>query len=302
MDLRVLRNFLVVARAENITRAAESLHMAQPSLSKQMMELEKELGRPLLLRGRRRLTLTEEGVLLRKRAEEMVLLMEKTRREIASGAAEISGRVSIGGSPTEALFRAAAGLREKHPAVQFDFYAGDATDVLERLDHGSLDFAVLLEPVNAVRYNWISLGDSARWGLLMPLDCPLARQPAVSREALRRVPLVFHRREGLQLEIAHWAGTEPEKLSIAATYNVVNGTPLPFVRSGLGLFLTTEDRFTSGMAPDVCFRPLEPPLAVRHALVWKRSAVFGKAAEAFLALLKPMTGAADGEKDVERDA
>ena len=182
MDVRVLRNYLVVAREQNITRAAESLHIAQPSLSEQMLELEKELGKPLLIRGKRKLTLTADGALLRKRAGEILSLMEKTQAEVSSGAAEIGGRIAVGGSPPEKLLRAAAALREKHPAVQFDFYASDATDVIERLDHGSLDFAVLLEPVDAVKYEYLSLGDSARWGLLMPSECALAQKPAVGRE------------------------------------------------------------------------------------------------------------------------
>lgn len=168
------------------------------------------------------------------------------------------------------------------PHVQFDFYAGDATDVTERLDHGSLDFAVLLEPVNTVKYEFLSLRDSARWGLLMPADCALAQKNAVSREEFCRAPLVFHRRESLQLEIARWARTEPKRLHVVATYNVVNGTPVPFVRSGLGYFLTTEDHLGSILDPDVCFRPLEHELTLRHALCWKRYPVFSKAAEVFL--------------------
>ena len=282
MEIRILRNFLAVAREQNITRAAESLHIAQPSLSKQMMELEKEVGKPLLVRGRRKLVLTEEGMLLRKRAEEILALMEKTRREIASDAGEISGRIAIGGCPTEKLLCVAAALREKHPGVQFDFYAGDATDVVERLEHGSLDFAVLLEPVDTVRYEFISLRNSARWGLLMPSDCALAQKSAVCREDFCTVPLVFHRREGLQIEIARWARTEPERLHVAATYNVVNGTPIRFVRSGLGYFLTTEEHLGACLEPGVCFRPLEPPLEIHHALCWKRYPVFSKAAKAFL--------------------
>ena len=282
MDIRVLRNFLAVAREQNITRAAERLHIAQPSLSRQLMELERELGKPLLIRGKRKLTLTEDGALLRKRAEEIVSLMEKTQQEIASDTAEISGRIAIGGAPTEKLLRVAAALHRKHNGVCFDFYASDATDVIERLDRGSLDFAVLLEPVDTLKYDFTSLHDSARWGLLMPSDCALARETAVHREALCRVPLVLHRREGLQLEIARWARTEPERLHVAATYNVVNGTPAHFVRSGLGYFLTTEDHIGMRLDQDVCFRPLEPALEIHHALVWKRHCVFSKAARAFL--------------------
>ena len=296
MEIRVLRNFLVVVREQNITRAAESLHIAQPSLSKQLMDLERELGKPLLIRGKRKITLTDDGVLLRKRAEEIVALMEKAQREIASDTAEISGRIAIGGLPPEKLLRAAAALRTEHNGVQFDFYASDATDITERLDHGVLDFAVLLEPVDAAKYDSFSLRDFARWGLVAPVGCALAQKAAVRREDLCSVPLMIHRRAGLQLEIARWAQTEPERLHVVATYNVVDGNPAAFVRSGLGYYLTSEDHLAANLDPDVCFRPLEPPLEICHALVWKRYPVFSKAAEAFLQRVRAMCSE-DGERD-----
>lgn len=286
MDIRVLQNFLAVAREQNITRAAESLHIAQPSLSKQLMELEKEFGKPLLIRGKRKMTLTADGVLLRKRAEEMVTLLEKTRQEITAGGQEVNGNIGIGGAVTDVLLKAAAALRARHPDVQFDFYASDATDVVERLDHGSLDFAVLLEPVDAIKYDFFSLRDSARWGLLMPADCDLAQKGVVGPADLCRVPLVFHRREGLQREITRWAQTE--RLPIAATYNVINGDFVRCVQSGLGYFLTTEDHLGTVLDPTVRFCPLEPELTVHHSLVWKRYSVFSGAAKAFLDCLKEL--------------
>ena len=283
MESRVLRNFLAVAQEENITRAAERLHIAQPSLSKQLIDLEQELGKQLLIRGKRKITLTEDGVLLRKRAEEIVLLLEKTEREIsASDAACISGEVSVGGTPVKDVLEAAAALRAEHTDVRFHFYSSDATDVEERLEHGSLDFAVLLEPVDPTRYEYIPLHDHLRWGLFMPADCVLAAQPVVMRNALRSVPLILHRRAGLQRAIMHWAQVEPEQLQIAATYNVINGNPFSFVRSGLGCLLTSENYFGRCLDADVCFRPLEPTLEMRHALVWKRYTMFSRAAEAFL--------------------
>ena len=150
MDIRVLKYFLAVAREENITRAAESLHIAQPSLSKQMMELEAELGKPLLIRGKRKIGLTEEGMLLRKRAEDIIALLEKTEQEISADSGEIKGEIAIGGSVPPLLLQAAASLHSRYPGIQFQFYVGDATDVTERLDHGNLDFAILLAPA-AVR-------------------------------------------------------------------------------------------------------------------------------------------------------
>lgn len=286
MDIRVLRYFLTVAREGTITRAAESLHIAQPSLSKQLMELEAQLGKPLLIRGKRKITLTEDGVLLRKRAEEIVSLLEKTEQELTADHGTLSGEIAVGGMPIPSLLHAAAEMRQQHPELRFNFYSGDAAAVTERLDHGSLDFAVLLGPVDTVKYEYLSLRDTACWGFLLPQDSPLAANPAVTPEDLDRVPLIIHRRVGLQREIAHWARRELEQLNVAATYNVVNGDPSPFVRSGLGCFLTSSDYLPKQLDAGLCFRPLDPPLKIRHALVWKRYAVLSKAAQALLEKLR----------------
>ena len=282
MDIQILRNFLAVTREENITRAAESLHISQPSLSKQLMELEKELGKQLMIRGKRKISLTEDGVLLRKRAEEIIALVEKTEQEIRIDTGNISGDISIGGSETETLLHAAAALRRENPNIRFHFYSSDATDVSERLDHGTLDFAVLLEPIDPMKHEYISLKDAFRWGLLMPAHSPLAEKDFITGEELQTLPLIIHRRPGLQREIANRAKTEPEQLNITATYNVVNGSPLHFVQSGIGYFLTSEDHIAGGISPEVCFRPLFPPLELHHALVWKRHQEQSRAAKAYL--------------------
>ena len=282
METRSLRYFLAVAREENITRAAESLHISQPSLSKQLMELEQELGKQLLIRGKRKVTLTEEGILLRKRADEIITLIEKTERELNADTMQISGEVSIGGNPTASVLNAAAAVHREYPDIQFQFYSSDATDVTERLDHGSLDLAVLLTPVDTTKYEYLPLPDSGCWGLLLPESCTLARKTTVDRKDILGIPLILHHRIGLQREIAHWAQTETEQLHIAATYNIVNGDPAAFVKSGLGYLLTTDDHLPKQLNPGLCFRPLSPTLELHHALVWKRYAVFNKATELFL--------------------
>lgn len=286
MDIRTLRYFLAVAREGNITRAAESMHITQPSLSKSLMELEQELGKKLLIRGKRKVTLTEEGVLLRKRADEIVNLMEKTEREISSGLKEIKGEIAIGGNPSATVLKSAAELRKAYSGIKFRFYSGDATDVIERLDHGGLDFAVLLKPVDTLKYEYISLPEAAKWGLLMPNDSPLSRKSVIESADLSDIPLVLHQRIGLQREIAIWAKTDLEKLNIAATYNVVQGSPISFVKSGLGYFLTAKDLLPLETGGSVCFRPLEPSLEIQYALVWKRYSVFSKAAQKFIEKIK----------------
>lgn len=286
MEIRLLRYFLAAAAEENITRAAESLHIAQPSLSKQIMELENELGKQLFVRGKRKLTLTEEGVLLRKRAEEILALVERTEQEISLSDEEISGEVAIGGMPTAAVLAAAARTREKYPNVRFNFYSGDAVDVAERMESGSLDFAVMLRPVDMMKYESLPLPDSSRWGLALPKENALCKKGCAAPEDLRGLPLILHRRAGLQREIALWAGTEPELLNVAATYNVINGSVITVARSGLGCLLTAEDKACLLPEEDVCFCPLEPPLTLNYAIVRKRRAAITRAAQAFLSELK----------------
>ncbi len=286
MEVRDLRYFLAVAREENITRAAESLHIAQPSLSKQLMDLEKQLGKQLLVRGKRKIILTEEGVLLRKRAEEILELVEKTEQEISTDAEEILGDIDVGGMASKSVLAAAARLRKVSPGVRFHFYSGDAVDVSERLDHGILDFAVMLEPVDNIKYEFLSLPDHAQWGVLMKTTDPLAKQKAITREDLKRLPLITPRRKGLQSEIAHWVGTDVEDLHIAATYNVVCGSPFSFVEQEVGYFLLTRDRLAQVLDPGICFLPLEPVFPIRYALVWKKHAIFSKAARKFYEEIK----------------
>lgn len=286
MEIRELRYFLAVAREENITRAAESLHIAQPSLSKQLMELEKKLGKKLLIRGKKKITLTEEGVILRKRAEEIVELVEKTEQEISYDLEDVMGDIYIGGSISESVLSVAAELKNAYSGIHFHFYSGDAVDVSERLNHGSLDFAVMLEPIDNIKYDFLSLPDCSEWGILMKKSDSLAAKKSVTKEDIKRIPLIMHQRIGLQNEIAHWAGTNVESLNIVATYNVVHGSPVPFVMQGLGYFLTTRDLLAPTLDPEVCFLPLEPQLPTRLALVWKKHAVFSKVAGTFMNVLK----------------
>lgn len=282
MELRVLKYFLAVAREQNITRAAESLHIAQPSLSKQIMELEQELGKQLLIRGKRKITLTEEGRLLRKRAEDILSLVEKTEQEISSDLAEISGEVSIGGTIPQTLLQAASSLQSRYPKVSFQFYSGDATDVTERLEHGNLDFAVLLQPLDTSRYDSVALPDFSVWGVLMPDSSPFAALDSIQRKDLLQMPLILHRRAGLQQNIADWAQTDIGHLHITATYNVVHGSPASFVKNNMGYFLTTGDLLSSSLEEDIVFRPLNPVLQVQYYLVWKRHNVFSRTADLFL--------------------
>lgn len=290
MDIRVLKYFLAVAQEENITRAAESLHIAQPSLSKQMMELEQSLGKKLLVRGKRKITLTEEGIFLRKRAEDIVSLVEKTRQEIASDFTDITGEIVIGGNATPTLLQAVSSMQKQYPNVVFQFYSGDASDVTERLEHGNLDFASLLQPIDTVKYEYLPLPDTSIWGVLMKKDSPFSTMNAIKKEHLLQMPLILHRRIGLQQMIADWAQTDLRSLHITATYNVLHGSPVPFVENNIGYFLTTRDLLAPKLDDSVVFKPLEPALKVQSNLVWKRKNILSNPARVFLEIIRQMTG------------
>lgn len=290
MDIRVLKYFLAVAQEENITRAAESLHIAQPSLSKQMMELEQSLGKKLLVRGKRKITLTEEGIFLRKRAEDIVSLVEKTRQEIASDFTDITGEIVIGGNATPTLLQAVSSMQKQYPNVVFQFYSGDASDVTERLEHGNLDFASLLQPIDTVKYEYLPLPDTSIWGVLMKKDSPFSTMNAIKKEHLLQMPLILHRRIGLQQMIADWAQTDLRSLHITATYNVLHGSPVPFVKNNIGYFLTTRDLLAPKLDDSVVFKPLEPALKKQSNLVWKRKNILSNPARVFLEIVRQMTG------------
>lgn len=286
MDIRVMKYFVTVAKEENITRAAESLHITQPSLSKQFIELENELGKQLLIRGKRKITLTDDGNLLLKRAEEIIALFDKTQQELSCNADNVTGKISIGGMITEEIVAAASVLRKKYSDITFDLYSGDATDVTQRLDHGSLDFAILLKPVDTMKYEYFSLQNRSYWGLLMPKNCDLAEKAFIEKEDLCRVPLIFHSRIGLQREITHWAQTSIEQMNIVATYNILSGNAFELIRSGFGYLLTSRDHLPKELDKDLCFKELNPKLELNYALVWKRNAVLSKAPQAFLREIK----------------
>ena len=282
MDIRLLKYFLTVANEENITRASEKLHISQPSLSKQLMELEKELGKKLLIRGKRKITLTEEGVFLRKRADEILSLVEKTEQEFESNANDIKGEISIGGTPTEIIIKSATKLREKYPKIKFNFYCGDATDVTERLNHCSLDFAVLLEPVDSTKYKHVSLNEISEWGILMKKSDKLSNKKFITAEDFQGMPIILHKRKGLQEEISKWCGAEIEDSNVVATYNVTQGNPVNFVKNGLGNLVMTRNSLPNNLEKEVCFVPLKPALRTKYALVWNKNPMFSRVSKLFL--------------------
>ncbi|MCH5277999.1 MAG: LysR family transcriptional regulator [Desulfovibrionaceae bacterium] len=286
MELRVLRYFLAVAQEETISGAAQRLYVTQPTLSRQMMDLEEELGKKLFVRGKRKIALTEEGKFLRTRAQEIVSLADRTRAEFRMPDENISGEVSIGGGETEAMrlvARTAARLQERYPHISYHLFSGNADDVAERLDKGLVDFGLVIGAVDLSRYTFIELPARDSWGVLMRKDSPLAAKSAVSPGDLEGLPVLCSRQS--HNELAGWMGAARKPLNLVATYTLLYNASL-MVEEGLGYALGLDGIIRSSEDSPLCFRPLEPRLDVGISLVWKKYQIFSKAAEKFLEYLR----------------
>ena len=277
-----------MAREETISGAAEAVHITQPTLSRQMMDLEEELGKTLFLRGKRRILLTEEGVFLRKRAQEILDLVEKTESAFNAADKNIVGEVWIGGGETDAMrliARAARDLQAKHPHISYHLFSGNAEDVAERLDRGLVDFGIVVEPADLSKYDFIKLPVTDIWGVLMRKDSPLAEKQAIRPEDLLELPLLCSRQPMVRNEISGWMGTNYEKLHIVTTYNLLYNASL-MVEEGMGYALCLDKIIRTSEEGPLCFRPLEPRLEVGLDIVWKKHQVFSKAAAEFLSHLQ----------------
>ena len=287
MEFRVLQYFLAVAREQNISAAAQSLHLTQPTLSRQLKELEEELGKQLMVRGNRKITLTEEGMLLRKRAEEILELVDRTEQEVMRCDETVNGDIYIGTGETDGvrqIVRTANQLQEHYPGIRFHIVSGDAVDVCERLDKGLLDFGVLLGDMDKTRYHYMELPMKDTWGVLMRRDSPLAQRETVSPRDLWDKPLILSRQVDNKSGLYRWLRREPSELHTVATYNLIYNASL-MVDEGMG-YAFTLDKLVNTMGSNLCFRPLEPKLELGMYLVWKKSQIFSRAAEVFLGYLQ----------------
>ena len=293
MELRVLRYFLAAAREESVTGAANYLHLTQPTLSRQLRDLEEELGQKLFNRGGHRLTLTPAGMYLRKRAEEMVALADQTEADFRAMQGDIAGDIRIGGGETAAMTLVAdvcRGLREAHPGIRCCLYSGNAEDVAERLDKGLIDFGLVIQPADIARYDCLSLPVKDRWGAIFPKTWALAGKKTISPEALRGVPLLLSQ-QVLDEEnvLARWFGDLWKDLTVAATYNLIYNAAV-MVKDGLGCVISLDGLADTSAESPLCFRPLEPALEAGIDVVWKKYQVFSPAAALFLEKLRERCG------------
>ena len=270
MEIRVLQYFLAVVQEENISRAAEVLHVTQPTLSRQMTLLESELGTQLFVRGKH-LILTDAGVMLKHRAEEVVSLMDKIENEFENQE-DVGGVISIGSGGLNAshmLPAAMDGFRKKYPKVQFQLYTNSAEHIKEKLEQGILDMGLLLEPVDIAKFDYIRMENTEKWGVLLRTGHPLAKKKYITKEDLIGEPLITTDRRSLQKELESWFGESLSKLDIFATYNIITNVAM-LVDSGVALALTIEGAVNLFGNDRMVFRPLYPELSMTSVLAWKK--------------------------------
>lgn len=292
MKIRVLRYFLAIAREGSITNAANFLHVTQPTLSRQIHDLEDELGQKLFTRSSHNMALTAEGMILRKRAEEIISMVDKTEAEFTSMEEAVGGDIYIGGGETDAikfLAKVAKELHDTYPNIHYHLYSGNAQDVTERLDKGLLDFGVLVQPADISKYDYLNIPAKDTWGVVMRKDSPLSEKKIIRKEDLLGVPLICSRQaisqERNKNEFAQWFGEDFDKLNIVTTFNLVYNAAI-MVDAGLGYAVTIDKIANTSENSDLCFRPLEPRLDSGLNVIWKKYQVFSSAAELFLERLR----------------
>lgn len=292
MEIRVLRYFLTVVREESITKAAQVLHITQPTLSRQLAQMEEEIGVKLFDRGGRKIQLTSEGLLLRRRAEEILQLVDRTEQELAEQETLVEGKISIGCgemASVQLLPELIDSFRKRYPRVSFDLFTATADLVKEQLEKGLLDIGLLLEPVDMEKYDFIRLDMKEKWVVLMRPDDPLARKEAVTAKDLASLPLILPRRTRVRSELAGWFGDCYDKLNVAFTSNLnTNGAIM--VSRGLGYSLVIEGAMPFWDQSKVTYRPLSPPLTATSVLAWKRGQPFSPAATKFIENIRCFSG------------
>lgn len=292
MELRVLRYFLTVVREESINRAAEVLHITQPTLSRQLSRLEEETGVKLFHRGARKITLTNEGILLRRRAEEILSLADRTKKELAEQEELVEGRIVIGCgelAAVQVLSEAIEAFHNKYPLVSYDIFTATADLVKEQMEKGLVDIGVLLEPVDMEKFDFIRLAEKEQWVVLMRPDDPLAKKEAVSAKDLKNMPLILPRRTNVQNELSNWLGDSFQSAKVLFTSNLsTNGAIM--VQRGLAYSIAIEGAVPFWDREKITYRPLYPELTANSVLAWKKQQPFTLAADRLIEHLKYFPG------------
>lgn len=290
MELRILRYFLAIAREESISKAANSLHITQPTLSRQLMDLEKELGKTLLVRSNKKISLTEEGSILRKRAEEILRLVDKTESEIILSDSGISGDIYIGAGETDSIrliAKAARSVQAQHPDIHYHMFSGDSEDVIEKLDNGILDFGLLFAQIDKSKYEHLLIPIHDTWGVIMRKDAPLAEKEYITPQDLWNVPIIHSRKISRESPVGRWLKKDFSKLNIVATYNLIYNASI-MTAEGLGYTIGFDKLVNTSENSPLCFRPLYPKVESELKIAWKKYSIMSKASEMFLEKLKEL--------------
>lgn len=285
MEIRTLYSFLCAAREGNITKAAEKLHLSQPALSRQLAALEDEVGTLLLIRGKRHLQLTEAGMLLRRRAEEILALVDKTEKELLDQSESLSGTLSIGAAECEAarvlLPQLVKRFHQLHPQVTYAFTSGTADLIRDQIDSGLLDFGILMEPVDLERYDFVRLPFFEEWGALVSVHASLAQKGSLRPRDLESIPLIYSGRTIVQNEINSWLQDSADRLTILATYDLISNA-VSFAADDLGAVIVSRGAYGTHQDERVRFLPFAPTLRTGTVLVWKKHQLFSPLLNRFL--------------------
>ena len=283
MEIRVLEYFLAVAREQSISAAADFLHLTQPTLSRQLKDLEDQFGNQLFIRGNRKVTLTEDGLYFRKKAEEIVTLARRTEAEMKNTDRNISGDIYIGTGESMSIrniIRIAHNVQKKYDGIHFHFTSGDTVDLVDRLDKGLFDFCILYGDIDQSKYEYITLPYTESWGVIMPYSCELAGKERIETKDLWDKPLIMSRQAIRNSTFLKWFGQKPEDLNIVNTYNLVyNGTLM--ADEGMGYLLTLKN-LVNTRGTNLCFKPIHPEQPLVISIVWKKYQTHSKAAEKFI--------------------
>ena len=284
MDIRVLQYFLAVAREQSISKAANSLHLSQPTLSVQLKALEDEIGKTLLIRGAKgskKVTLTDEGILLRQRAEEILNLVDKTKKELTLNDQFIMGDVYIATGETLAiklLADVANDLVKQYPNIHYHLYSGNAEFVLEQIEKGLIDFGLVFDDIDPQKYHSLALPYQDIWGLILPKDAPLAKQSKITIKDLKDIPLLMPQQKQHAHNFITMLNQNNENLNIVGTYNLLYNAS-KFVEAGFGYALGIDNIINND---NLTFIPLKPKIVSNIHIIWKKYQIFSKPAEKFL--------------------
>ena len=287
MEIRALKYFLITAREGSITKAANSLGLTQPNLSRQINILERDIGKKLFNRKNYKIKLTSEGILLKKRAEEIIDMIEKTRAEFKSSDKIIAGDIRIGGGETHAIeliTKIMRNIQKDYPNIQYHIHSGNSDDVSEKLDKGLLDFGILIEPAGILKYDFIKIPAKDTWGVLMRKDSKLAKKKFITKNDLIKLPIICSRQAVYNRpsdnKFLEWFQSDFDKLNIVATYNLIYNASI-MVKSGIG-YAIGLDKLINTNGSSLCFVPLKPKLEAELNIVWKKEQIFSPASGIFL--------------------